>query len=171
MSVQAIKQLFSNVNGNAIISIDTSTVPALTGGKSNPMQGQIRKVMIGANVMVFTNKNSNGYENMVNRRLEKEGMDPKSFTVGPRTWGERIEGTPFVEHNGQTYLEVIFLQPGKPKLMHGDREISVDAAVAMGYKETVSEGEQGGLKNKVSIRTFKAESLTAVTINGDRHQF
>lgn len=162
-----LQSLLADVNGNTIISIDTVTIPTLTGGKSNPMQGKIRKVMIGGNVMVFTNKNSNGYENMVQRRLAQEGKDPESFELGERSWGERIKGTPFVEHKGQMYLEVIFLRPGKSHYEHGVRPI--DARDIIGLKEAGETGDQGGLVNKVIIRTFKADSISAITINGQRH--
>lgn len=162
-----LQQLLANVNGASIISIDTVTTPKLKGGKSNPMQGQVRKVMIGANVMVFTNKRSNGYENMVMRRLAQEGKDPKSFQLGPRAWGQRIEGTPFIEHNGALYLEVIFLKPGKSHYEHGVRKI--DRSEVIGLEEASEGGEQGGLENKVIIRTFKADSISSITINGERH--
>lgn len=162
-----LQQLLADVNGNTIISIDTVTVPKLKGGKSNPMQGVVRKVMIGANVMVFTNKRSNGYENMVMRRLAQEGKDPSSFQLGPRAWGQRIEGTPFIEHNGALYLEVIFLKPGKSHYEHGVRKI--DRSEVIGLEEASEGGEQGGLENKVVIRTFKADSISSITINGERH--
>lgn len=162
-----LQELFADVNGNSIVSIDTVTTPTLLGGKKNPMQGQVRKIMIGGNVMVFTNKNSNGYDNMVKRRLAQEGKDPESFELGERQWGERIKGTPFVEHNGALYLEVIFLKPGKVHYEHGVRPIARDAIE--GLKTDREEGEQGGLDNKVIIRTFRADSISAVTINGKRH--
>jgi hypothetical protein len=171
MSQHLIKQILENVDGNTIVSIDTVTQPAMTGGKSNPYIGHVFKVMIGANVMIFTNKRSNGYENMVNRRLEKEGLDPNSFKVGPRAWGKRIDGTPFVEHNGETYLEVVFLKPGKACFMHGMNEISPEVAETMGVKIDKQEGHQGGLKNKVILRTFKMDSIAAITINGTKHEF
>ena len=161
-----LQALLANVNGNTIISIDTDTVPTLKGGKSNPMQGKIHKIMIGGNVMVFTNKKSNGYENMVNRRLEQEGFDAQTFAVGPRAWGTRIEGTPFVEHNGALYLEVIFLRPGKAEYKHGVRPIAAEDIIGLDEKQ---EAKQGGLMNKVFIRTFKEDSIVAITIDGKRH--
>jgi hypothetical protein len=162
----SLQSLLKDVDGNAIISIDTVTTPTLKGGRANPLQGQIRKVMIGGNVMIFTNKRVNGYEAMVQRRLAKEGKDPASFELGERAWGERIAGTPFVEHNGETYLEVIFLRAGKVHYTHGVRPI--DKAAITGLQER-EEGQQGGLENKVVIRTFKASSISSITINGARH--
>lgn len=162
----SLQSLLKDVDGNAIISIDTVTTPTLKGGKGNPLQGQIRKVMIGGNVMIFTNKRVNGYDAMVKRRLEKEGKDPASFQLSPRQWGERVDGTPFVKHNGQLYLEVIFLRAGKVHYTHGARPIDKAAITGLEDKE---EAHQGGLDNKVIIRTFKADSIQAITINGERH--
>ena len=116
--------------------------------------------------MVFTNKKSSGYENMVNRRLAAEGKDPSTFAVGPRIWGTRIEGTPFIEHKGEQYLEVIFLRPGKTHYVHGVRPI--DKANIIGLPEATA-GEQGGLANKVIIRTFSVSSIKGITIDGQHH--
>ena len=88
----------SGINGASFIGLDTLTDVKLTGGKSNPMQGLVQKASIGSSVMVFQNKNSNGYENMVRRRLEAEGKNAETFEVKPRAWGTRIENTPLVHH-------------------------------------------------------------------------
>ena len=100
------------VNGGTFISINTETQVKLAGGQKNPLQGRVTKVVMGSNVMVFQNKHSNAYENMVARRLVQEGKDPNSFQLSPRSWGVRETGTPFVTHNGNEYLEVIFLKCG-----------------------------------------------------------
>ncbi len=157
-----IREVFENVNGASFISIDTETTPKLKGGQKNPMQGQIRKVMVGANVMVFTNKKSNGYDNMVKRRLAQEGKDPESFKLSERSWGQRIAGTPFVEHNGELYIEVIFLKPGKVEYKHGVRPIDRNDIIGLEQKD---EAEQGGLEDKVVIRTFKADSIKRVAVD------
>ena len=151
------------VNGASFISIDTETDPRLKGGKSNPHKGAVKKVMVGASVMVFQNKNSSGYDNMVKRRLEKEGKNADSFTLSPRTWGTRIPETPFIEHNGKYYLEVIFLHSGDVHYeLNGE---VIDKADVEGLDEAVTEAKQGGLNDKVIIRTFQLESLREVRIN------
>lgn len=161
-----LKPLFTDVHGNTFIGLDTVTVPKLKGGKSNPHQGKVTKVMTGASVMVFTNQNSNGYENMVIRRLIQEGKDPSTFELGERAWGTRIPGLPIVEHKDAQYLEVIFLRPGKVSYLLDGKE--VDKSEIQGLEEAaVSEESQGGLDNKVYIRTFKAESITRLVINGN----
>jgi hypothetical protein len=151
------------VNGGTFISINTETQVKLAGGQKNPLQGRVTKVVMGSNVMVFQNKHSNAYENMVNRRLVVEGKDPNSFTVGPRSWGQRETGTPFVHHNGNEYLEVIFLKCG-------DVHYRVDGIVTPksqipGLPESTSEAHQGGLDQKVIIRTYAVESIIGITVD------
>lgn len=155
--------LTENVNGTTFISIDTETVVKLKGGKSNPFQGRVTKRVCGSNVMVFQNKNTNGYQAMVERRLEKEGKNPQSFKLSPRTWGQRIPNTPFVEHKGNYYLEVIFLKAGTVQyLVDG---VVTNPSKIEGLETSKQEGEQGGLEDKVIIRTFKIDSIKHITIN------
>ena len=104
---------------------------------------------------------------MVERRLISEGKDPSEFKLQPRKWGTRIDNTPFVEHKGQYYLEVIFLSAG-------DTEVLVDGEVAdkstiEGYPETKVEGNQGGLDNKVIVRSFKIDSIDTIRINKQQY--
>ena len=52
------------------------------------------------------------YKNSVNNQRVREGQPltedgaVKHFEPLKRSWGERVEGTPFVRHNGGIYLEV-----------------------------------------------------------------
>jgi hypothetical protein len=158
----------TNVNGASFIGMDTLTDVKLTGGKKNPMQGRVTKRMVGASVMVFTNQASNGYENMVQRRLTAEGKDPASFEVGPRAWGTRVPNMPIVEHfkDGATkyYLEVIFLKPGKSVYLLDGALIA--ASDIEGLPAATDAGEQGGLEDKVHIRSFAADSITTLRVDG-----
>ena len=94
---------------------------------------------------------------------------PPDFEVGPRQWGIRIKNTPFVEHKGEMYLEVIFLRSGSS--FYKKNGLPIAKSDINGLPETKEEGEQGGLDNKVIIRTFKLSSVKAVTIDGVKHQF
>lgn len=166
--MHTVEALMQQVNGSSFISINASTEVKLSGGKKNTMQGHIRKIMNGANVMVFQNKNSNAYSNMVNKRLQDEGFDADSFTIGPRTWGERIPNTPIIEHNGEKYLEVIFLRQGVSHYELDGAPIAKEDIV--GLEPSPIEAEQGGLRRKVILRTFKLSSLTGITINKATYQ-
>lgn len=162
------KLLTENVNGATFISISTETDPRLKGGKANPFVGHTVKVMTGANVMVFQNKRINGYDAMVKRRLEKEGKSSESFKLSPRTWGHRVPNMPFVEHKGNYYLEVIFLKSGD---VHYEVDgVELDKKFIQGLPEEKEEAHQGGLNDKVIIRTFKIDSIKSITVNHETYE-
>jgi len=161
-----LENILSTVNGASFISMDTTTVPKLLGGKKNPMQGRIRKHNTGASIMVFQNKVKHGYKAMVERRLEAEGKAAGSFTLGQRTWGTRVPNLPIVEHEGAQYLEVIFLKSGKTTYTLDGDAIALADIEGMKAKP---EGAQGGLNDKVIIRTFKVASIDRLTIGGTTH--
>ena len=163
MKLAIAEAAFSKLAGGTFVRMDTLTQVKLKGGRKNPMQGRVLKRMMGAQVMCFSNQNGSAYEAMVTRRLEQEGKDPSSFTLSPRAWGTRIAGTPFVEHNGQHYLEVIFMRSGTVEFLLDGQPIAREEIEGL---EEPREGEQGGLENKVVIRTFALESITALRANG-----
>jgi len=157
----------ADINGASFVGIDTHTDVKLTGGKKNPMQGRVTKRMIGATVMSFQNKNFSAYEAMVHRRLAAEGKDPAKFVLSERAWGTRIPNMPIVEHfkDGVTkyYLEVIFMKPGTVSYYLDGAPIAKAHIEGLAERE---EGEQGGLEEKVIIRTFAADSITELRIDG-----
>ncbi len=160
-----IETIMQEISGASFIGLDTTTIPTLLGGKKNPMQGRIKKHNVGASVMVFENKYQNGYENMVRRHLESEGLLPV-FEVKPRKWGTRIPGMPIVDHKGKRYLEVIFLKPGVSSYTLDGKPIRKEDI--QGLKPSNTEGAQGGLSdgNKVHIRTFAVPSIDRLKVNG-----
>lgn len=157
---KTISVALQDLSGSTFIGLTTETNVVLLGGQKNPQQGRIIKRTV-SQVQIFTNKNGSAYANMVNRRLASEGKD--NFTLSPRTWGERVEGTAFVTHKGKDYLEVIFknvissdyYQDGKP----------IDKAAIVGLKPS-REGEQGGLDDKVIIRTYSLDSVKEIRAFG-----
>lgn len=157
-----LRDVLKMVNGNTFIGLDTITIPTLKGGRKNPQQGRVTKVVEGSNVMVFTNSNMNGYNNMVKRRLQQEGKDPETFELQSRKWGTRLPKLPIVEHKGEYYLEVIFLNAGKSLYFLDGQPIKKDEVD--GLQESQAP-EQGGLDNKVMIRTYKVASIKRMTIN------
>jgi hypothetical protein len=162
MQIKTLLKAFTDVNGASFIGVDSLTQVPLTGGKKNPMQGRVTKLMTGANVMVLSNQKTNAYAAMIERRLAAEGRDPQSFQLSARAWGTRIPDMPIVEHNGSYYLEVIFLRPGTVEYFLDGAPIAKQDIEGM--KEATA-GEQGGLSNKVIIRTFAAESITEVRVD------
>jgi len=167
-----IESLLAEVNGATFLGIDTVTVVPLKGGKSNPFQGRVTKQVTGSNVMVFSNKKCSAYESIVKRRLEQEGKDPRSFSLSPRVWGVRRENQPFVDYNEKVYLEVIFLKPGNVEYKLDGKPCTQSDMITLmknGLNTDKSSSEQGGLDNKVIIRTYSIESIKAITVNHQKH--
>lgn len=163
MKLETAQAAFDTLEGGTFVGMDTVTDVKLTGGKKNAQQGRVTKQMTGAQVMCFTNSKTNAYDAMVRRRLEAEGKDPDSFELGPRAWGERITGTPFVSHNGKHYLEVIFLKSGSVQYLLDGQPVDETAIEGLPDRK---EGEQAGLENKVVLRTFSLDSIVALRAAG-----
>ena len=165
-------EMLSNVSGTSFVGIDTETLVTLTGGRKNPMQGRVTKRVVNSNVVIFQNKYSNGYANMVKRRLEAEGKDPNNFELSPRKWGERIHGMPLVRHekDGATrwYFEVIFIKSGDVTYLLDGQPIAKEDIEGLPSKS--EEGEQGGLDNHVIIRTYALDSIRKIRIDHNEYE-
>ena len=162
-------KIFADVNGSSFVGIDTHTDVPLTGGRKNPQQGRVTKRTVGNSVMVFQNRTSSSYGDMVQRRMVKEGLDPATFELKPRAWGERIPESPFISHlkddKMNFYLEVIFLKPGQSSYFLDGQPIAKKDII--GLKEVEEDpNSQGGISNKVIIRSFKLTSIERVRIDG-----
>jgi hypothetical protein len=165
MQKEIVDVALHNLKGGTFVGMDTETVPTLKGGKKNPMQGRVRKLMTGATVMMFSNAETNAYEAMVQRRLQREGKDAKDFQLSPRAWGRRVAGTAYVEHKGKWYVEAIFLHSGLVQYTLDGKPI--DKTQIEGLEDAdVNPQAQGGLDNKVVLRTFALDSLVALRVNG-----
>ena len=97
------------INGCTFIGFDMVTKVALTGGKKNPMQGEVDKIHTGFVAMLFSNKLRSAYGTMVNKRLTQSGKDA-DFVPSALPWGTRVEGTPVIEHKGDNYVQLIYTQ-------------------------------------------------------------
>jgi hypothetical protein len=167
MKYDDVKNVLNAVNGATFAGLDTVTQVKLKGGKKNPFQGRVTKLTKNSSVMLFTNKNSNAYENMVKRRLESEGKDSSSFELKARPWGSRIPNTPFVEHKDNKYLECIFLKGGESFYMVDGIETPKEKIEGL-EERTSTEEAQGGLDNKVIIRTYSIDSIKELRVMGEK---
>jgi hypothetical protein len=167
MKYEDLFDLVNQVRGSSFMGLTTETKVKLKGGKKNPMQGRVTKVTENSNVMIFSNCAKSGYEEMVKRRMKEEGKNPNDFTLKPRTWGKRIEDTPFIEHNGKKYLECIFITPGKSKYLLDGKEIDKEDIEGMPEEsENRGSSAQGGIENQVIIRTYAIDSIRYLKLKG-----
>lgn len=192
---QNILDVLETVKGSSFASIDTMTEMGLrsrldeskepsdvlsavvrafkrAGLKKNPYIGKIFRRVDSTSVQLFTNSNTNGYENMVKRRLENEGKSADDFTVGKPVWGSRIKNLPIVEHNGEYYLECIVQGPGTATY-YFDTENAKNRYVEIPYSEIIgtspvsnSGNGQGGLEGRVVIVRYRLSSIRGIRVGG-----
>jgi hypothetical protein len=152
------KERFETIQDGQRVRLNFSTIPKLKGGKANPHQGRIQKVTTGAIGILYTS--GKGYFEKVNEGLIAEGKAP-DFEPKPRAWGVRVEGTPLIEHKENFYLDVVFESPGETQYFLDGEKIEREDIEGL---EDKKEGEQGGLEEKVYIRTISLESLGHVEL-------
>lgn len=122
------------VKGTAFVGFDALTEMKLNktlGSRTepNPHFGKVFKLLTGQLAMAFSDKTTNAYENMVNKRLELDGK-PADFVVGQRQWGTRVEGTSFLHHTNKEneyneYLFVIYHESPVKLAEYAQRELGI----------------------------------------------
>lgn len=167
MKLAQIHALLDQIQGMSFAGMDTITEVKLKGGKKNPHLGRVTKHTTGNHVMLFTNKKSNAYEAMVKRRLEAEGKDPKSFTLGQLAWGTRVPDSPLIEHKGKFYIQTIFIKGGSSEFFLDNKPIA--KSDIQGFEEQeVTSGRQGlEDENTVVVRTFALDSIREIRLMGE----
>lgn len=144
MKILEIEAVLARIRGCTFAGIDTMTYP----------RKGLRKCTTGESVILFTNKHSSGYENMVRRKLKKAGKNPDDFTLSDLPWGERVPDTPLITNKGEYYLQTILLTPGKSEYFIGDLPIQEEYLDLR--KRT----------NAVLVNTYKLESILRIAILG-----
>lgn len=151
------------VKGCTFIGFDTETTVKLTGGKKNSLQGKVTKRTFGLTGMVFSDKESSGYENKVNRELAKLGITD-TFKAGSSRWGTHILGTPFVEHKDNMYLQVILTGSSKETKYYVEGiETSIDEIEGL--------PKQRPSKNNVNCKRYNINNIKKLRYNKREYTF
>lgn len=172
-------KLFESIK-SSMIGLDTSTIPVLLGGKSNEMQGRVRKVstfsaMIGG---------SHEYAQKVTREAQKEcesifgenevELLPFKAESLWKGMGEHIGGA--VVRHKETDARYLVYYPGKGiPVVHYEldgKEIAKESII--GLNEKVREGKSVDVDGELMTlaifpTTLKIESLKAFRINGEHY--
>lgn len=98
-----------NYRGCNFVGFDMLTEVSLLGGKGNPMKGRVQKVHTGFVAMLFSNKTRSAYGTMVNKRLAQSDKEA-NFEPSALPWGVRVKDTALIEHKGNGYIQLIYVQ-------------------------------------------------------------
>lgn len=172
ISYDVLKEQMDTVKGTTFAGLSTLTDVKLKGGKKNPHQGRITKKTIDSNVILFSNTKDSGYVSIIRKRMLSEGKDPDTFEPKARAWGTRIGSSPFIEHNGKYYLECFFISPGRTTYYLDGEEIAKEDIEGLEDKAKTTESDkyiesQGGIENKVVVRTFSLDSIVSIALKGE----
>lgn len=162
MNKEMVENILTGASGDKFF-LTTETNVKLKGGKKNPYQDRVTKRTENSLVQIAsaTSDDETPYVSMIRNRLVEEGKDPESFEVKPRKWGVRIEGTPFIENKGNYYLECIFEKAGNVTYFLDGIDVIDDPNEILGFEEKkpMAAESQGGIENKVQIRTLSLDSV------------
>lgn len=161
----------ASLRGSQIVTLTTETDARLrkthptlkVGGKAarSPYADDSVTKVSRVNVVInFT------YQNAVNRQQCREG-NAGDFVAQPRQWGERVEGTPFVQHKGRLYVEC------KVERVVGETEFRVNglpidrSEIADYLPASRSSAEHQGVDREIVLRDYALDSILAVTMGGE----
>jgi hypothetical protein len=159
---EALVELLLTVRGAKIVSIETRTEPRLlakhpSSGAPNPFKGNVVKVSRVNGIINWR------YGNSVNRQRVREGLAP-DFAAVPRKWGVRLPGTPLVEHDGRTYLELKverFMEQRYDSL--DGRELPFAAVEA--YLPSRGASRQG-VEREIVVRDYDLANIVSLRLDG-----
>lgn len=157
MKLGELKAALMERKGTSFVTIVAVTDPRMRK-RDNPYAGRVQKRSSVNGVVGWI------YQNSVNRERVREDLEA-DFEAHPRKWGERIKGTPFVEHKGNTYLELKvervlsteYLLDGEPV----DREV-----IAEWLPARKAEGARQEVENPIILRDYRLDSITEITFDG-----
>lgn len=155
--VSQLVELLLASKGAKILTLETETQPKMrkTG---NPFLGAVKVAQV--NCVVNFN-----YANSVNKQRVREDKEA-DFEAEPRKWGERIQGTPIVEHKGQYYLEAK-IENSKSKFILNGQEIPEDQIQPYLYS---SKSSRQGVEKEVKLRDFKLDSVKGIKYQGKHYE-
>ena len=153
MELALIQNILLKIEGCTFATIDSTTEPS---------KG-LTKITTGERVILFTNKNSSGYENMVKRRLVEAGKNPDNFVLGDPAWGERIPNSPLIKYKDNYYLQCIELARGQSKYFIGSREVSPEGLM---LKEHHSASQGLAKSDEVVVKQYKLSSINRIALMG-----
>jgi len=156
-----LKAALASRKGTSFVTIVAVTEPRMRK-RGNPYSGR-----------VFKRSRVNGaigwlYDSGVNRQRVREGLEP-DFESFPRKWGERIKGTPFVEHKGKTYLELKVERALSTEYLL-DGEVIDKSVIEEWLPKPKPEGERQQVEAPVILRDYDLANIKEISFDGMRIQ-
>lgn len=165
LSVDQLRDvLATQLNGAAPVGLSIRTEYRMKGGVSCPYKGRVVKETDLAGFVGFN------YQRAVNKRRVMEGGDP-TFVPSPRKWGERIPGTPLVEHNGEFYLEYTPLHYRASRLVLDGCPVTegsqAEKDIVAWRADRSDNAAHQGLTKEFAVRTVALKNIRSIRCLGE----
>jgi len=150
-------QILIKKKGTTIVNLKATTNARLK--KTNNPHGSCSKQseltgMIGWN-----------YANSVNNQRAREDHQ-EFFEAEPRAWGERVKGTPLVEHKGNYYLEMKVTRVMSTTFIRDrDGEIVTHAEIVM-FLPPARENARAETVKGIFPSDYAVENIKEITLDG-----
>ena len=164
--VAKLENVLRNHKGNGFAHLVAKTVPAMRK-TNNPHYGNVFKI---ADVNIQAGFH---YINSVNNQLSREGKTPDA-EAKPRKWGQRIKGTPLVEHTNKAgeyrlYLEAKCESVNSVKYVDGEGNAIDKADIAEWLQErSAKSSTQANVENEIILRDYALDSIEWIAIDGHK---
>jgi hypothetical protein len=164
-------EMLSAEKGARIVTITAKTTPNMRK-TNNPFYNQREKAFTVSKVSRVNGMINWSYENSVNNQRAREGHGD-AFEAHPRTWGQRIQGTPFVHHmkkdgSIKRYLEVkVERSLGHFYMDEYGKEI--DAALVQPWLVDASPSRRQETEKEIILRDYALESIIGLVHKGTNY--
>jgi hypothetical protein len=111
------------------------------------------------------------YEDMVNKRMEKEGIEP-TFKSKECSVGGHVEGAKCILHNqnlGKHYLQYFIFETSNIKSTYEFEGNEIEKQLFESYIAKKSETSRQPQENKHRPQTFMLSSILEISLNGNRY--
>jgi len=155
------------IKGSRIITIEALTKETRlrakdSFGNPNPYWGKLLKLSRVNGLINWS------YENAVNNQRVREGQpllpdgSIERFKSLPRAWGVRKIGTPFIEHKGKVYIEMMVLNSSHQYVVDDEYINEADITSFLAPKK---ESSRQKTKKSIILRDYAIDNILRVKMN------
>ena len=163
LTQKQLEDQLRNLRGTEIVTLITKTIPSMNK-TGNRFHGQVFKISRVNGILNFI------YGNSVNLQRDREGI-VEDFTPEPRKWGNRIQGTTFVEHKDVLYLEMKVERSLAHEYIWANGTQLTDAETNE-LKDWLKKSKQPSTQKtekEIILRDYKLSSIIGIVMQGIQH--
>lgn len=174
LSVVEFVEMLFELKRCAVVSIVASPdVDLLKTG--NPWWDPIKKTWSIRKTSHVNGMINWSYQNAVNnqRMREDKPLNPdgsvEHFVPLPRSWGERIEGTPFIKHKDKLHSIELKVERSVEHHWYDSAGNEVPEDQVKPFYPKKSESSRQGVDKKIRLRDYKIDNIHTIRMNGEEY--